>query len=156
VLGFIHEHRFSDLRPENKCSYEGKHEWKAENHPLLVPEGCGDRRLIVDHDERDSWELTREGHRALEEIIARFRSRGRNRWEIHKCFLWRTEFKKIIDPSYLPSSRDHKRPPRQRRRPYDATEQAIKLLEKIRMEYLPREKGGSTQDYGNRQGILWP
>jgi hypothetical protein len=59
-------------------------------------------------------------------------------------------------PSYLPSSRDHKRPPRQRRRPYDATEQAIKLLEKLRMEYLPREKGGSTQDYGNRRGILWP
>jgi len=47
VLGFIHEHRFSDLRPEDKCSYEGKHEWKAENPPLLVPEGCGDRRLIV-------------------------------------------------------------------------------------------------------------
>jgi len=92
---------------------------------------------LFDHDERDSWELTREGHRALEEIIARFRSRGRNRWEIHKCFLWRTEFKKIIDPSYLPSSRDHKRPPRQRRRPYDATEQTIKLLEKLRMEYLP-------------------
>jgi len=55
-------------------------------------------------DERDSWELTREGHRALEEIIARFRSRGRNRWEIDKCFLWRTEFKKIIDPH---TSRPH-------------------------------------------------
>ena len=47
------------------------------------------------------------GHRAVEEIIGRFRSK---RWTVGRCFIWRPEFKKLIDPSYVPSSQDYVRP----------------------------------------------
>jgi hypothetical protein len=72
-------------------------------------------------------ELTREGHRALEEIIFDSVPRAEPMGD-RQVFSVAYRIQKDYRPSYLPSSRDHKRPPRQRRRPYDATEQAIKLL----------------------------
>ena len=98
VLRFIREHRFYDIQPEDKCSYEGRHEWKAETLLCWGRKDAVIGEWMFDHDEKDSWELAREGYRALEEILARFRTR---RWKIHRCFLWRPEFKRLIDPSYV-------------------------------------------------------
>lgn len=129
VLRFIREQRLYDLRPEDKCSYEGKHEWKADTLLCWGRKDAVMGEWMFDHDEKDSWELAREGHRALEEIIARFRS---GRWDVHECFLWRPEFKKIVDPSYIPSTRDAERPTGHRQR--SPVEMAMRLLARLQRE----------------------
>jgi hypothetical protein len=105
VLRYIRAHRFYAIQPEDTESYEGKTEWKAET--LLC---WGRKDAVMDnlgwmfhHDEKDSWEIARPGLSALSEIFARFRSKG---WEIHRCFMWRPEFKCIVDPNYVASGRD--------------------------------------------------
>lgn len=130
VLRFVREHHFYDLQPGDKCSYDGKREWKADTLLCWGRKDAVMGEWMFDHDEKDSWELTREGYRALEEIIARFRS---GRWEVHKCFLWRQEFKKIVDPGYIPSARDETRP--HGRREQSPLEMALRLLAKIRREH---------------------
>lgn len=130
VLRLIRARRFYDVQPADKASYHGKREWKTDT--LLC---WGRKDAVMDewmfhHDEKDSWELTREGHRALHDIIVRFRSR---RWEIHKCFLWRPEFKRIVDPSYVPSALDETRPTG--RRDQSPLEQASRLLAKLQRQH---------------------
>jgi hypothetical protein len=130
VLQFIRGRRFYDVQPDDKASYAGKREWKADT--LLC---WGRKDAVMDewmfhHDEKDSWELTREGHRALDDIIVRFRS---GRWKIHACFLWRPEFKRVVDPSYVPSTLDETRP--HGRREQSPLEQASRLLAKLQKQH---------------------
>jgi hypothetical protein len=105
VLRFIRDHRLYAIQPEDKEKYEGKNEWKADT--LLC---WGRKDAVMDnlgwmfhHDEKDSWQITRDGLAALDEIYKRFQSKW---WEVHRCFMWRPEFKRIVDPSYSPSTRD--------------------------------------------------
>jgi hypothetical protein len=127
VLGFIREHRLYDLKPEDRLSYEGKREWRAETllcfgrHDAVIGE------WLFEHDERDAWELTREGRTILSEIIRRFRS---GQWNLSKCFLWTPEFKQLIDASFVPSPTDAQRPTALRERP--ASERALALLDRLR------------------------
>ena len=130
VLRFIRERHFYELQPEDKQSYESKREWKADTLLCYGRKDAVTGEWMFHHDEKDSWELTREGHEALESIIARFRSR---QWGVHKCFLWRPEFKKVVDPSHVPSSRDHKRPNGRRRK--TQLELALELLAKLSEEH---------------------
>ncbi len=105
VLSFIRSHRFYAIQPADQARYEGHHEWKSDT--LL----CWARKdAVMDnlgwmfhHDEKDSWEITRAGLAALDEICQRFRTK---RWEVHRCFMWRPEFKQIIDSAYIESTRD--------------------------------------------------
>jgi hypothetical protein len=127
VLRFIREHHFYDLQPEDKCSYESKREWKADTLLCFGRKDAVMGDWMFDHDEKDSWELARPGYRVLDEIISHFRTK---RWQIHKCFLWSSEFKKLIDPTYVPSSRDDSRPlGRRQKTPF---ERALELLERLR------------------------
>ena len=105
VLRYIREHRFYAIQTEDTLSYDGKSEWKADT--LLC---WGRKDAVMDnfgwmfrHDEKDSWEITRSGLAALDEIFKRFRTKS---WELHRCFMWRPEFKSIVDPSYFQSERD--------------------------------------------------
>ena len=105
VLCFIRERRLYAIQPEDTETYEGKNEWKADT--LLC---WGRKDAVMDdlgwmfhHDEKDSWQITRDGLAALDDIYKHFQNK---RWEIHKCFMWRPEFKKIIDPSYVQSASD--------------------------------------------------
>ncbi len=130
VLQFIREHRFYDLQPEDKCSYDGRHEWKAETLLCWGRKDAVMGEWMFHHDEKDSWELTRGGRRALQEIISRFQS---GRWEVRKCFLWRPEFKKVVDPNYTPSTLDELRP--QGRREQSVGERARRLLARLLREH---------------------
>jgi hypothetical protein len=116
VLRYIRANHFYAIQPEDTASYEGKTEWKADT--LLC---WGRKDAVMDnlgwmfhHDEKDSWEIARPGLTALDDIFARFQSK---RWEVHRCFMWRPEFKRIVDQSYIPSERDwpRLRTPRERR-----------------------------------------
>lgn len=74
---------------------------------LFARKDAVENEWMFDHDENDCWELTRSGHAALERLIERYKS---GIAEIHRCFLWRTEFKRVIDPTYVKSVRDWTRP----------------------------------------------
>ena len=108
VLRFIRENRFYAIQPEDKESYDGKNEWKSDT--LLC---WGRKDAVMDdlgwlfrHDEKDSWDITGPGIEALEKIFQRFRTK---KWAIHRCYMWRPEFKKIADPSYEQSRNDWSR-----------------------------------------------
>jgi hypothetical protein len=134
VIRFIREHRFYDLQPGDKCSYDGKHEWKADTLLCWGRKDAVMGEWMFDHDEKDSWELAREGRRALQEIISRFRS---DRWDVRECFLWRPELKRLIDPRYVPSIRDAARPRGYRQQ--SPKEMARRLLARLQRQLgLPR------------------
>ena len=129
VLQFIREHRFYDLQPADKCSYDGKREWKADTLLCWGRKDAVMGEWMFDHDEKNSWELARAGHMALQEIISRFRS---GHWNVRKCFLWRPEFKKIVDPSHVPSPQDEPRP--RGRREQSPLDMAMRLLARLQRE----------------------
>ncbi len=105
VLSFIRTRHFYAIQPEDKASYESHHEWKSDT--LL----CWARKdAVMDnlgwmfhHDEKDSWEITRAGLAAIDDIWKRFRTK---RWEVHRCYMWRPEFKRIVDSTYIESAHD--------------------------------------------------
>ncbi len=105
VLRYIRTNHFYAIQREDTASYEGNAEWKADT--LL----CWARKdAVMDNlgwmfndDEKDCWQIARPGLAALDDIFARFRSK---QWEVHRCFIWRPEFKRIVDPSYITSERD--------------------------------------------------
>ena len=105
VLRFIREQRLYAIQPEDTQSYESKNEWKSDT--LLC---WGRKHAVMDslgwmfhHDEKDCWDITRDGLSELEDIFKRFRAK---RLAIQKCFMWSPEFKVIVDPSYVASARD--------------------------------------------------
>src|SRR5260370_30381683 len=108
VLGFVRQNRFYELLPEDKESYDSKHEWKSDTLLCFARQDAVANDLMFDHDEKDSWEITRRGLQALDEVIGQFRTQ---RYAVQRCFMWTPEFKKIIDPTYIPSLRHHVRRP---------------------------------------------
>lgn len=106
VLRFIRQHRLYELRAEDKESYESKREWKSDTLLCYARKDAVENGLMFNHDEKDSWEITRSGLDALTQVIAYFHVRP---GAIGRCFMWRPEFKRIVDPSHTDSSYDHVR-----------------------------------------------
>jgi hypothetical protein len=106
VLRYIRQHRFYELHPEDKESYESRREWKSDTLLCWARKDAVESDFMFDHDERDSWEITRSGLDALAGVIAYFRTRPT---AIRRCFMWRPEFKLVIDPTHTDTSQDHVR-----------------------------------------------
>lgn len=62
---------------------------------------------LVDAQERNAWQLPRDGRNILDRVTSRYRS---GELEVRRCYLWTPKFKKHIDPAYEPSDRDRVRP----------------------------------------------
>ena len=107
VLRFIRENRFYNLEEEDMGHYDGKNEWKSDTLLCYARKDAVENEWMFDHDEKDSWQLARPGQEALDRVMARFCAKQS---EVHRCFLWCPEFKRIIDPSHAPSDRDWVRP----------------------------------------------
>lgn len=109
VLRYIRNHRFYEMLPEDKESYESRSEWKADTLLCWGRKDAvmADLQWLTPHDEHDSWQINRDGQAALEQIIGNFRKKT---WKIHRCYMWRAEFKRLIDPSYERSYKDRARP----------------------------------------------
>lgn len=104
VLDFIRRRRLYALRPEDKESYESKREWKSDTLLCFARKDAVKNGLMFDHDEKDSWEITRAGLQTLDQVIAYIRSRPNS---VRRCFMWRLEFKQIVDPAHNDPSQDH-------------------------------------------------
>jgi len=107
VLAYIREYRYYAIQPEDRVSYEGKSEWRSDT--LLC---WGRKDAVIDdwmihHDERDSWDISRTGVKALAAIRGLF---DKKTWEVHRCYMWTEAFKLVMDPTYRPSERDWQRP----------------------------------------------
>jgi hypothetical protein len=123
VLRFVREHRFYAIQHGDKASYESKREWKSDTLLCYARKDAVQEAWMFNHDEKDSWQIDRDGLKVLDEIIGRFRTKL---WDVRKCFMWRPEFKSIIDPSYVQSSLDSPRPLQRRKR--DIVSEALALL----------------------------
>jgi hypothetical protein len=62
---------------------------------------------LIANDHWDEWALTRKGSVKLDEILGGFREK---KFSVHKCYLWTQEFKRLVDPTYVPSPEDAIRP----------------------------------------------
>ena len=123
VLEFIREHRYLQIQPEDKHSYEGKNEWKADTLLCWARKDATLESLgwMFHHDEKDCWEITRDGIDSLKMIATKFENKN---WEVHRCFMWTPAFKSLMDSRYRQSDRDW---PRLRTR----RERLSKLLDEL-------------------------
>lgn len=58
-------------------------------------------------NQRDHWELNRQGADEFRAVLSHFKS---GKGDVAKGYLWTPRFKKLLDPSYAPTSADAPRP----------------------------------------------
>jgi hypothetical protein len=64
---------------------------------------------VVGYEERDSWELVRDGRSELKRIVT---AGERGEIDGKQCFLWSADFRRRFDRGYSPSPGDAPRPPK--------------------------------------------
>jgi hypothetical protein len=107
ALRQIQQSHFLDIQPEDWQPYESQSEPKWHTMIAWARKECVIREYKFDHDEKDSWGVTRNGITVFE----KFRSRSTDGiLDVRRCFLWSGAFKKKMCPTYAPSDRDAKRP----------------------------------------------
>jgi hypothetical protein len=106
VIEYIRQRRYLDIRPEDLESYVTQIEprWNTD---IAFRRKDGVEWGLLFNNQRDSWELTRDGVEILEKVkkdcIAK-------KYDVRECYLWTKQLKKALDPSYEPSSADKSRP----------------------------------------------
>lgn len=106
VIEYIRQRRYLDIRPEDLESYITQIEprWNTD---IAFRRKDGVERGLLFNNQRDAWELTRDGIECLEKIKTAFAAQEYN---VKECYLWTKHFKKALDPSYRPSTDDKLRP----------------------------------------------
>lgn len=106
VLRFIRDERLLDLSEEDRIPYltQTEERWKTD---IAYRRKDGVEWDLLFRSERNSWELTRDGRHFLERACELIRDR---QFRVTECYLWSQRFKSILDPSYVPGSREAKRP----------------------------------------------
>lgn len=109
VIDAIKLEGWFDLLPEDLRRYPQGN----SNEPRWVTLVCWARNLCADHglisrDQRDAWESTTEGKNQAVKISQHFRE---NIADLRKCWWWKPEKKRELNPGYTPSSGDALRPP---------------------------------------------
>lgn len=64
-------------------------------------------RLFTGDQYYDNWELTRDGVEEFKELRSAFL---RGKGDVAKGYIWTPAFKRLLDPSYSPTSADKPRP----------------------------------------------
>jgi len=107
ALAYVQQHHLLDIQPEDWQPYPSQSEPKWHTIIAWARKECVMRDFMFDHDEKDSWEITRSGI----EVVEKFRSRfSDGTLDVRRCYLWSIAFKKQICPTYVPSDQDAKRP----------------------------------------------
>jgi hypothetical protein len=108
VIGCISRGGWYDVTRHDLPPYDGKNEPKYHTLLAWARKDCYEREWMLLTDQRDDWSISRNGRLVLERAIERYRKKE---WDVRKCYLWKKSFKKVIDPTYEPSSLDAVRPP---------------------------------------------
>lgn len=112
VCEFIHEVGYLKLTREDVLPYPTQTEpsWQTD---IAYARKIGVIMGIIGYEERDSWELVRDGR----DILNKIKGGGRRKIiDGKKLYLWSTSFKLQFDKLYKESPDDHGRPLRQLRR----------------------------------------
>lgn len=107
VIGHIRGGGWYDVTRHDLPPYLGQNE--SRYHTLLAwaRKDCHERGWLIQTDEQNDWAISREGRSILENAIGRFEQ---NEWKVSECYLWKSCFKKLIDPAFEPSPADKVRP----------------------------------------------
>lgn len=111
VIGCISAGGWYDVTRHDLPPYEGQNEPKYHTLLAWARKDCYERGWMLPTDQRNDWSISREGRRILERAIERYR---RKEWDVRKCYLWKSGFKRLVDPTYEPSSADAVRPEEER------------------------------------------
>lgn len=103
VLDFISDTGFYDITRHDLPAYPSQNESRYRTLLAWARKDALINSWLEDPNERDAWQLSREGRRVLERTIERYKS---GEWSVRKCYLWTPHFKKLIDPAYEPSPED--------------------------------------------------
>jgi hypothetical protein len=112
VLRLIIERKWYATCPEDSRPYPSQRSSTSEprSHTLIAwaRKECVESKLMVKDGIRDSWEATTEGIN----LIARVKQAiQQGTSSVRPCFFWTLDFKRFIDPNYVASPDDAKRPP---------------------------------------------
>jgi hypothetical protein len=108
VIECISRGGWYDVTRHDLPPYEGKNEPKYHTLLAWARKDCYERDWMLRTDQKDDWSISRNGRVILECAIERYRKKE---WDVRKCYLWKTVFKKLIDSMYEPSASDAVRPP---------------------------------------------
>ena len=106
TITYINQSHYFALHRSDIPSYDGTNEPRW-NTLLAWARKDGVLKGGIANDERDYWEITRKGREILDKAKERFSSKVR---DVRLCYLWTPTFKKLMDPDYIPSDKDKKRP----------------------------------------------
>jgi hypothetical protein len=96
-----------DFRPGKWCNVLNEFEpsWVADID--RASKICTHMGLMFQLQSEDSWQITSKG----KVMITKLENLSRvGEFEVSKCYLWSHKFKEVVDPRFVPSERDAKRP----------------------------------------------
>jgi len=105
VIEYIRQRGYLNIQPEDLDSYVTQTEprWNTD---IAFRRKDGVEWGLLFNNQRDCWELTRDGIEILEKIKKACVER---RYDVRECYLWTKHLKKALDPTYKPSSADKPR-----------------------------------------------
>jgi hypothetical protein len=108
VIEYIRQRRYLVIRPEDLESYITQIEprWNTD---IAFRRKDGVEWGLLFNNQRDSWELTRDGIESLEKVK---KACAAKKYDVRKCYLWTKHLKIALDSSYEPSPADKPRPER--------------------------------------------
>jgi len=111
VIEYIQRNHYLDIRPADLESYITQTEprWNTD---IAVRRKDGVQWGLLFNNQRDCWELTRDGIEGLEKVK---KACLEKRYDVKRCYLWTKELKKSLDATYEPSPNDAARPKRLRK-----------------------------------------
>ena len=109
VIRYIARENFFQLAAEDIPPYPSVVTREPRWHTLIAfaRKDCVVDGWFAGHDENDSWEITRDGLAKLDEWRNFFRT---GRWDVRRCYIWRSGLKRRFQPDYQPSIKDTPRP----------------------------------------------
>ena len=107
VLTFIQDGNLYEITRHDLPPYDNQSEPKYHTLLAWARKDCVESEWLIDTDERDAWQLARDGREILERTITRYRT---GNLSVRKCYLWTPKMKALVDPAYVPSSEDSIRP----------------------------------------------
>ena len=108
VIEYIQREYYLRIAPHDVEPYLAQIEprWHAD---IAFRRKDGVEKELLFNQTHDSWELTRHGREVIEKVMWLFRDKH---LDVRQCCLWMKGLKKRIDPDYVPSEQDVKRPKR--------------------------------------------
>ena len=108
VIEYIQRRHYLDIQPSDVESYITQTEprWHTD---IAFRRKDGVKWGLLFNNQRDCWDLTRDGIELLEKVKAACVAK---KYDVRECYLWTKHLKRALDPSYELSSADKVRPRR--------------------------------------------